>query len=257
MNLGIKNKTVLIVGASKGLGKEIANAFAREGCKLILVARNKDLLKKSLKDLTGKNQHKFFAYDLMNAKQLKVFISKIINEDIDIVINNLGGALGAKDMLLSTNMWKKVWQFNVGIGITINNAVIPRMIEKNWGRIVHISSSYSLNGGVKNSPFGGSPQYSAAKAYLNMYVKTVARELAEQGIIINSVLPGPLLIDGKHWDKVRKTNPQLFNKFVNETLPIGRLGSPKEIAPFILMLASIHASFAAGSLLNIDGGSSS
>mgnify|MGYP001415371279 CR=1 FL=1 len=255
MNLGIKNKTVLIVGASKGLGKETANAFAREGCKLILVARNTDFLKKCLKNLPGNNKHKFFACDLMNAKQLKEFILKIRNEDIDIVINNLGGALAAKDPLSKVEIWKKVWQFNVGIGITINNEVIPRMVEKNWGRIVHISSSYSLNGGVTNTPFGGSPQYSAAKAYLNMYVKTVARELANQGVIINSVLPGPLLIDNKHWAKVRDENPELYKKFVNETLPIGRLGTPNEIAPFILMLASNHATFAAGSLLNLDGGS--
>ncbi|MDC0442681.1 SDR family oxidoreductase [Gammaproteobacteria bacterium] len=255
MNLGIKNKTVLIIGASKGLGKETANAFAREGCKLILVARNIDLLKKCIRDLPGNQQHKFLAFDLMNAKQLKAFILKLKNEDIDIVINNLGGALGFKDPLSRAEMWKKVWQFNVGIGITINNEVIPSMIEKNWGRIVHVSSSYSLNGGVTNTPFGGSPQYSAAKAYLNMYVKTVARELANQGVIINSVLPGPLHIEGKHWDKVRNENPELYKKFVNETMPIGRLGSPKEIAPFILMLASSHATFATGSMLSLDGGS--
>ena len=255
MNLGIKNKTVLIIGASKGLGKETADAFAREGCSLILVARSANLLKKCIRELPGKNKHKFFAYDLMLSKQLKELISIIKNENIDILINNLGGALGAKDPLSKAEIWKKVWQFNVGIGITINNAVIPKMAEKKWGRIIHVSSSYSLNGGVLNDPFGGSPQYSSAKAYLNMYVKTVARELAEQGIIINTILPGPLLIKGKHWDKVSKLKPELFKKFIQETLPIGRLGSPSEIAPFILMLASEHASFASGSSLNVDGGS--
>jgi len=103
-------------------------------------------------------------------------------------------------------------------------------------------------------PYGGAPAYSCAKAYLNMYIKVVGRELAKDNVIISGVMPGTILSEGKHWDKLQKTNPELVREYLDRHQAIGRFGRAEEIAPFVLLLSSEQASFAAGAVLPVDGG---
>ena len=103
-------------------------------------------------------------------------------------------------------------------------------------------------------PYGGAPAYSCAKAYLNMYTKVVSREFAKDNVIVSAIMPGTVRSKGKHWDKLEKKDPKKVKEYLEHHHAIGRFGDAAEIAPFVLLLSSSHASFAAGSLVNIDGG---
>ena len=258
MDLGIAKKRVLITGASRGIGAEIARHLAKEGCKLSLIARDRDNLESVLKEIgTNEAGHDYLEINLRDPGAPTEAVKEILSrhEIIDIVIHNVGGALGIKDPLANVNDWLEVWRFNVGIAMEINALLIPTMKVNKWGRIVHISSMNAVTGGTMVEPYGGSPAYNCAKAYLNMYVKTLGREMAKDNVIITAVMPGTILSKGKHYDKLQKKNPQLVKEFLDHHHAIGRFGKAEEIAPFVLILCSIQASYAAGSLLSIDGGS--
>lgn len=256
MDLGIKNKKVLITGASKGIGKEIAIQFAREGCQLILVARDELKLKTLLKKINNKKNSIYVADLLLNGSPTKI-AKEIIKKynNIDIIVHNVGGGLGIGNYLADIKEWEKVWKFNAGISIEMNNILLPSMLKKKWGRIINISSINSKNGGTASFTYGSAPAYSCSKAFLSMYTKTVGRELAKSNVVMSSVMPGPVASKGKYWDRLSKTNPSLVKKYLKNCHAIQRFANPSEIAPFVLMLASKYASYAATSEINIDGGS--
>ena len=257
MNLGIKNKRILITGASRGIGAEIARQFSNEGSQISLIARNEGNLKSILKKIGGtKAGHDYLSLDLREKGAPSQAVKELFDRhvDIDIVIHNVGGGLGIKDPMAKIDDWLNVLQFNVGIAIEMNNLILPHMIEKQWGRIIHISSINAVTGGTMVEPYGGAPAYSCAKAYLNMYIKVVGRELAKNNVIISGVMPGTTISDGKHWDKLQKTNPELVKDYLERYQAIGRFGRAEEIAPFVLLLSSEQASFASGSVLPVDGG---
>jgi 3-oxoacyl-[acyl-carrier protein] reductase len=257
MDLGLKNKRVVITGASRGIGREISDKFFEEGSKLTLIARNKDQLEKLINSYGGeKNGHNYIAVDL-NQKKIPTKVANDIiktNEKIDVVVHNLGGGIGSSDIFSELENWKDVWMFNVGIAIELNKVFAPHMVEKKWGRIVHISSSNSITGGTMSDGEAPAPAYSCAKAYLNMYSKILSRELAKHNIVVSAVMPGILKVEGKYWDRLEKANPSLIKNYLKNHHAIRRFGKPEEIAPFVIMLASKHASFASGANINIDGG---
>jgi len=257
MELGIKNKRVIITGASRGIGEEIANQFAAEGCQLTLIARDEEKLKNLINKYGGeKKGHSYIATDLRKTGEPSNAAKKIIKDykNVEIVIHNLGGSLGSKDMFVDIKEWIDVWMFNVGIAIEMNNILIKEMKEKKWGRIVHISSSNAVTGGTMSDGEAPAPAYTCAKAFLNMYTKVLGRELAKFGVIVSAIMPGVILSKGKHWDRLSKNEPELIKNYLKNHHAIRRFGDAKEIAPFVLLLASKHASFASATNINVDGG---
>ena len=257
MNLGISKKRVLITGASRGIGAEIARHFAVEGCRLSLIARDRKNLESVIEETGGARAgHDYLALNLREPGAPTEAVNDLLSrhESIDIAVHSLGGGLGIKNPLAEMNDWLEVWKFNVGIAIEMNALLVPSMRKMSWGRIVHISSINAATGGTMVKPYGGAPAYSCAKAYLNMYTKVVSREFAKDNIVVSAVMPGTILSKGKHWDKLRKKDPQRVTEYLEHHHAINRFGMAEEIAPFVLLLASHHASFAAGSLVNIDGG---
>ena len=253
MKINIKNKKVLIIGASKNLGKELVYQFNELGCKIIMIARNENKLKNIYKKIGGKkNGHEYFALDLLEDKKLDDFITNLNKKKIyvDIIIHNIGGALGIKNNLSNINDWTKVWKFNMGISIQLNNHFIPNMIKKKWGRIIHISSITGAIGEDINGPI----PYSASKAFLNNYVKSMGKFYANKNIVISGIMPGAIKSEGKFWALQEKNNPKLLNDLFKKKQSIGRLGLIKEIAPFVILLASNHSSFASGTIIPIHGG---
>jgi len=257
MDLGIKNKRVVITGGSRGIGAEIARHFAKEGCRLSLIARNRKNLESMMDEVGGAREgHDFLDLDLRGRNTPNKAVNKLLSkhESIDIVVHNVGGGLGVKNPLAEAKDWYEVWKFNVGIAIEMNRVLIPPMKKKRWGRIIHISSISAVTGGTMIKPYGGAPAYSCAKAYLNMYTKVIGRELAKDNVIVSAVMPGTILSKGKHWDKMRKKNPEMVEKYLEQYHAIERFGRAEEIAPFVLVLASEYSTFAAGSILPVDGG---
>tara|TARA_Y100000590_G_C15718161_1_gene1012593 strand:+ start:1355 stop:2122 length:768 start_codon:yes stop_codon:yes gene_type:complete len=253
MNLGIKNKRVLVCGASQNIGESIVKDFSKEGCKVTMIARNEKKLKKIFNSLGGKkNGHSYFVANLLEKNVIPKVINDIIkkHKKIDIIVHNIGGSLGKTEPLSNIESWKDVWNFNVGIAIEINNILIPLMIKNKWGRIVHISSIVGQSGHLSK----GSIAYAASKSYLNSYVKGIGRTYANKNIVISAVMPGAILAKGKYWERIKKNNPKILKNFLKEHQAIGRLGLTGEVSPFVVFLSSQQASFACGSIIPVDGG---
>lgn len=249
MDLGIKGKRVLVTAASQGLGRAAALAFAQEGCRVSVISRNQEKLTSLLAEMGGPDQgHAVVTADLMQPGEPERALGLLMKaEPFDIVIHNIGGTLALKDPLSSSAKWAEVWRFNVGVAIEINNLVIPPMVERGWGRIIHISS-------ISAQSVRGSTPYAASKAFLNAYVTGVGRSFAPKGLVLSAIMPGAFEAEGGHWGNIRQNNPAMMEDFLRHHHAIGRLGTPEEITPFLLFMASSHVTFAPAAILAVDGG---
>lgn len=250
MDLGIEGRLALVTGASRGIGRAIALELAKEGARVIIVARSGQPLEAARHDLGGlQGRHHTFALDLMGTGSIARLAAEIDRlGTLDIMVHNLGGsAMVFPGLAAPIDDWKKVWQFNVGVGHELNQIFIPKMVERKWGRVVHVStlSTYTYNGYAA---------YVSAKCALDGYVKTISREVSKDNVIVSAVAPGAIYSEGRHFAKLQKENPAALESYFKEHLPIKRLGLADEIAPVAAFLCSDHASFMAGSIVGIDGG---
>ena len=143
MDLGIKGKRVLVTGASQGVGRATALAFAKEGCRVAILSRREEELRQVVFEMGGEEKgHDYYVVDLMKMGAPAAAVEELIQRggDFDIIVHNVGGTLNIKDPLSLSSDWAKVWQFNLGIAIDINAVVVPPMQQKKWGRVIHISS---------------------------------------------------------------------------------------------------------------------
>ena len=249
MDLGLTNKEVLVVGIGKGIGKSIVKALIREGANVTMISRNSDILMEIEKSTDIETRDiSFYSADLMMKNAPRLLSKKLLmkNHDFDVIIHNIGHHFGIRDPLAPVDDWLKVWQLNIGIAIEMNEILIPPMIKKGWGRIIHISS-------ISAQILRGSPQYCTSKAYINAYVTTVGRFLADKGIVLSSIMPGAVEFEGGYWDEIKKTNPDKYYGFLKEHQAINRMGKPEEIAAFVLFMASVHSSFAPATNIPVDG----
>ena len=173
---------------------------------------------------------------------------KFKNEKIsfNIIIHNVGGSLKYYDYNVSRNNYRRVWENNLGYLIEINNFFIPHMKKKKWGRIVHVSSSASYN---SSAPVA----YSAAKAGLNAYVKSMSRKVIKDKIVASCVCPGPIELPNRHMTISQKKNNLFWRNYKKNHLPINRLAKPEEITSVIYFLTSKVASYCSGAIWNVDG----
>lgn len=250
MDLGIANRLALVTGASQGIGRAIAIALAREGARVILVARSQDKLARVKGELGGEDgQHCAIAMDLMDGGGVARLVDAIsggIGEP-EIMVHNLGGSIGVFETFAPAEAWKKSWQFNVGIGHELNRAFIPSMIERRWGRIVHLST-------LSTRTHNGYAAYVSAKCALDGYVKTVNREVSKHNVVVSAVAPGAIFAEGRHFARLQKEDPAALEEYFRNHLPIRRLGKAEDIGPVVAFLCSEYASFMAGSIVAVDGG---
>lgn len=246
MDLKLKNRLALVTGASRGIGRGIANALAREGADVILVARSQDHLEGVRREISSSDRtHHSFAIDLMAPDGVSSLVEKI-NAELrtpDIIVHNLGGSFGIPAMA-SVQDWQKVWYFNVGIGHALNCAFLPEMVKKRWGRIVHLST-------LSTTTYSGFAPYVSAKCALDGYVKTMNHEVSKDNVILSAVAPGAIYSEGRYFAKL---SPEGLEDYFKNHLPIKRLGTADDIGPVVAFLCSDYASFMAGSIVSIDGG---
>ena len=162
------------------------------------------------------------------------------------MVHNLGGSFGLPAFSLVPD-WQKVWYFNVGIGHELNCAFIPSMIEKHWGRIVHLST-------LSTRTYTGYPPYVSAKCALDGYVKSMGRQVAKDNVIISAVAPGAIYSEGRYFAKLQDENRPELQTYFDNFLPSRRLGRGDDIAPVVAFLCSDYASFMAGAIVPVDGG---
>lgn len=238
MNLGISERLALVVGASRGIGMEIARELWSEGCRVISVARSLEAAETDRRISIG--------CDLMPEGEPGRLAEYIIEKhgSPDVVVHVLGGSQGMTETLAPASVWAKVWRLNLGIAHELNCAFIPHMQRNGWGRIVHISSNAHKIG------TGYSP-YASAKAALDGYVKVVSKEFSKDGVIITAVAPGIVHTPGRYYATLDSAEQE---KYFNSYIPTHRFGRAEEVAKTVAFLSSEHSAYMAGSIVQIDGG---
>ncbi len=249
MELGLNNKKVLIVGASKGIGRAIAMGFASEGSHIVAVARSRDLLS-SLKAEAIQNGAASFEHEAVDIMSIdtKEFSLNLLQKygQFDIVIHAVGGSLISRNHLAGAEDWNYALKFNAIAAIDMNSVLIPPMIENGYGRVIHISSISAIM-------LRGNPLYASAKAFLNAYVTTVGRQLATTGVVLSSIMPGAVAFEGSYWDNAVKANDPKVDDFLRHHQAVNRFGTPEEIANAVLFMASDKATFMQGANIPVDG----
>lgn len=239
-------KTVLITGASRGIGRAAAEAFAKAGYD-VAVNYNKsaeaaetlcrELEKYSVKALP-------FQADIADKKAVNAMTNEIEKKlgGVSVLVNNAGIAEQALFTDITEKMWDKMFAVNVKGAYNCTQAVLPKMIHEKYGRIINISSMWGISGASCEV------HYSAAKAALIGFTKALAKEVGLSGITVNCVAPG--VIDT---DMNGHLSPEIISELKEET-PLNRIGAPRDVAETVLFLASEKASFITGQTISVDGG---
>ncbi len=249
MELNLKNKKVLIIGASRGIGRGIVKGFAKENTNLVIVARTEELLQKVQQEAlkNGAESCTYIVEDIMTC-DTKVFAKELLGQygAFDVVVHNVGGSLVSRDHLAGAEEWEYALKFNALASIDMNSVLIPPMIERGDGRIIHISS-------ISAVMLRGNPLYASAKAFLNAYVTTVGRQLAPTGVLLCSVMPGAVAFPGSYWDKFVKEGHPRVEDFLRHHQAVNRFGTPEEIANAVVFMASDKSSFMQATNIPVDG----
>lgn len=231
-------RTILITGASKGLGRAAADYLAQLGHQIIGIAR-------SLPKMPFPGE--FVTVDLANIKQTESVLAELTARySITGLVNNVGLSQAQPLSEISLRDLSNVLELNLRPAVQITQALLPTMKQSGWGRIVNISSLAALG-------FPNRTSYSAAKAGVISLTRTWALELAKTGITVNAIAPGTIATEMFH-EKISKgsKSEQLYSSMI----PMGRFGQPSEIAAAIAFLCSDGAAFITGQTLFVDGGAS-
>ncbi|WP_293946963.1 MULTISPECIES: SDR family oxidoreductase [unclassified Sphingobacterium] len=248
----LSGKIALVTGGTKGIGKAIADKLAFNGATVVVTAR---------KPSEEENRHHFIAADLTDSSAITELTGKIIEKygTLDILINNVGGTSSPAGgfQMLSDNDWNRDIELNLLASIRLDKAIVPKMMEKNSGVVIHISS---LNG--KIPLYQSNFSYGVMKSALNAYSKTLANEVAKNGVRVNTVSPG--MVKTTAMETFLESYAHTINKTVAETsqqlmdslggVPMNRLAEPEEIANMVAFLVSDSASYITGANMLVDGG---
>ncbi len=257
MNINLKNKYVLVTGGSHGIGRSIALVLAEDGCNVAICGLDKQEIEKTTEEIKAKGVKGLgIVADVRILTDVERVIQTIIDSwgTIDILINNVGGGGGRISTSIEEapeEIWLDVYNKNALAAIRFTTRAIPFMKKKKWGRVVTIASLQGKEG-------GGRPWYNMAKSAEISLMKTLAmdKELSGQGITFNSIAPGAIIFDNNEWDVFRRENPEKFKNMVDLKHPLGRLGTPEEIANIVAFLCSEKAGLVNGACIPADGGES-
>lgn len=244
----LKNKIVLITGGSQGIGKGIAEVFAKEGAKIMIISRTEENLKNVTQQITqagGTINH--MVADITRFEDMQRVVARIIKDygRIDILIHNAAGIYPFKKVEdMGYEEWRNALNTNLDAVFLVTKSVIPYMKLQNYGRIVYTSS---ISGPRVGLP--GKSHYTASKAGLTGFMKTIAIELAQYNITVNAVEPGNIETEGL----IAKNSPEAIKERV-APIPMKRLGTTHEVAYAHLFLASDEARYITGQSIIVDGG---
>lgn len=237
---------VLITGAARGIGLEIALHFAKEGAVLSLIDNNEENLKAFVQQLKEAGTQAYgYAIDVANREEVFDAINKTDNlQPIDVLVNNAGIAFETPFLNIAESEWKQVIDINLTGMFFVSQAVCRRMAIRKKGVVVNMSSKNGLD-----AEFGYA-HYNASKGGVIMLTKTMAVELAHLDIRVNAVCPGYLQTPMS----IEIDSPDFVKNFVDRYIPLGRPGRVDDIAPLFLFLAADESSFITGQVFVADGG---
>ncbi len=245
MDLGLRGKKALVTGASRGIGRAIAEALAREGADIAICARTEGPLQETVAMLAGHGVKAIGSkVDVADGAALKAWIERAAAklDGLDIVVANVS-ALGAA---ASEEAWRQSFEIDLLGTVRTVEAALPFLERSESAAIVAISSIAGIEF------FGGVRAYNALKAGLINYASSLASALAESGIRVNTVSPGTIYFEGGVWHQREVNEPEIHAAALAMN-PMGRMGSPQEVANAAVFLASPAASFISGTNLLVDG----
>jgi 3-oxoacyl-[acyl-carrier protein] reductase len=244
MDLQLKTKTAVVSGASIGIGRAVAKGLAREGVRVVAVARRQDLLDQLAREVRSEGGGEVIplVQDIMHEDAAKTLASKAIAElgHVDILVNNAGGSrplpVDAPD-----SAWDEAIQLNFTRYRQVTHALLPQMIKRGWGRIVNVTG--------KSEPEGLNAAF-AAKAAVHAWAKGLSREIGEHGITVNCIPPGRIMSE-----QIRRNYPEDYRaRFAEEEIPVGFWGEPEDLAALVVFLASPVARYITGAVIPVVGG---
>ncbi|WP_304333501.1 3-oxoacyl-[acyl-carrier-protein] reductase [Brachyspira innocens] len=248
MDLNLKNKTAIVTGSSRGIGKKIAEALAKEGVNIVVTATNIDKASQVAEELKSSYNIETLAlqHDAKSSESCKEVIAKTIEKfnSIDILVNNAGIT---KDMLviqMDDSAWNDVISTNLSGAFYMSREAAKTMLRARKGKIINISSVIGKMGNA------GQVNYAAAKAGIIGITKSMAKEFAPRNICVNAIAPGFIQTD------MTDVLPEDTVKGIMSITPLKRLGTPEDVANLVLFLSSDMSSYITGEVIAVDGGMS-
>ncbi len=251
----VQDQVTIVSGAADGLGRAIALRLAEEGALLSLCDVDADKLERTVADITGQGGHAVgIVGDLTEEDTAQRLVAETLRRHgrIDVLVNNLGGVgQRAKIWEMKVEDWDFAIRLNLRSTFLCTRAVVPHMMARRSGRIVCLSSG-AREGTPWTAYYQGGSAYSTSKAGVHGFIRDVSLELAEFGINVNAVAPGPIETD-RAGPTLRRMN-ETVEYSPNRMTPLRRLGQPVEVANAVLFLASEEASYITGVTLHVTGG---
>lgn len=257
MDLGLEGKIALVTAGSQGLGKATALSLSREGARVAICGRTAETLEEARRDIEAATGGEILAIpaDVTDKASITALVQEVKNAlgPIDILVNNAGGPPPGQFDSLTDEDWEKTFRLTLMSAVRLTRAVLPDMRAKAWGRIINISSN-SIR-----QPIGPLFLSNSMRLAVLGWAKSLANEVAGQGILVNTVCPG--------WTRTERVSSLLATRAKSENrteseieqeitagIPLGRLGKPEELGDVVTFLASERAGFISGTTVVVDGG---
>jgi 3-oxoacyl-[acyl-carrier protein] reductase len=242
--MDFKDKVVVVTGAARGIGKQIAYSFAKRKAKIVLLDLDPAQLEAAQKELSDITECQSYPIDVTNSQQLTNVIDKVIDKfsKIDILVNNAGITKDSLALRLSETDWDKVLEVNLKGAFLASKTVLKRMLKQRSGKIINISSIIGIIGNF------GQSNYAASKAGLIGLTKSLSKEVGARGINVNAVAPG--YIETKMTDIL----PDKVKDEMLKRISLKRFGSTEDVANTVLFLSSQLADYITGQVIVVDGG---
>ncbi|WP_042260141.1 SDR family oxidoreductase [Paraburkholderia heleia] len=256
MDLGLRNKTALLMGAGGGLGQAIAVSLAREGANIVLADVDEAALQRSAQRVEEAGARALsLQWDLGDLASIEKHVATIEAQfaGVDVLVNNTGGPPPTPASGQPADAWQKYFGLMVLSVIAITDRVLPGMRERKWGRVITSASSGVI------APIPNLGMSNALRMSLVGWSKTLAREVARDGVTANVVVPGRVATDRIRFldeSKAKREGRTVEAVAAESTssIPAGRYGEPKEYADVVTFLASERASYMTGGVVRVDGG---
>lgn len=242
----LENKVALVTGGSRGIGREIALELARNGANVVITYVNNEEKANEVIDEIKSMGVKALAIkaDVSKKSDVQRMIEKVEEEfnSVDILVNNAGITKDNLLIRMKEEEWDEVMNVNLKGTFLCTKAVARMMMKKRYGKIINITSVVGITGNI------GQGNYSASKAGIIGFTKSIARELASRGIRVNAIAPGFI-----ETDMTEVLNEDIKNAML-KSIPLGTFGKPKDIANTVVFLASSKSDYITGQVINVNGG---
>jgi 3-oxoacyl-[acyl-carrier protein] reductase len=250
VDLGIESKVALVMGASKGIGRGVAASLAREGARVAVASRSRERIEQAASEIAAEHDAEVrgFTADATNVEALPDLVRAVDEAfgPVEILVTNAGGPPIGDPLSFGSDQWEAAYRSLVLAPMALIGAVVPGMRERRWGRIVNITSSTTRQP-IPGLMLSNSHRLAAVGAF-----KTLADELASDGILVNSVAPGRIATD-----RIAKVTGKPLAELAREPqpdVPVGRLGTIEEMGDVVAFVCSERASYVNGVNLLVDGG---